>query len=78
MTDTNWNRRVWRLAGPIILANLAVPLLGAVDTAVMGHLPGPQYIGAVAVGAETMTPLRGGIIVLGGVIIERGRGYLRI
>ncbi len=55
MTDTNWNRRVWRLAGPIILANLAVPMLGAVDTAVMGHLPGPQYIGAVAVGAVIVT-----------------------
>ncbi len=44
------NRRVWRLAGPIILANLSVPLLGAVDTAVMGHLPDPMFLGAVAVG----------------------------
>ncbi len=51
MTDENWNRRVWRLAGPIILSNISVPLLGIVDTAVVGHLPGPQYIGAVAVGA---------------------------
>ena len=40
--------RVWRLAGPIILSNLSVPLLGAVDTAVMGHLPDPAYIGGVA------------------------------
>jgi multidrug resistance protein, MATE family len=45
------NRDVWRLAAPIILSNVSVPLLGAVDTAVVGHLPGPQYIGAVAVGA---------------------------
>ncbi len=45
-----WNRRVWRLAGPIILANLSVPLLGAVDTAVVGHLGDPVFIGAVAVG----------------------------
>ncbi|MCH7693721.1 MAG: MATE family efflux transporter, partial [Proteobacteria bacterium] len=51
MAAENWNRRVWRLAGPIILANISVPLLGAVDTAVVGHLPGPQSIGAVAVGA---------------------------
>lgn len=49
--DRSWHRRVWTLAGPIILSNVSVPLLGAVDTAVMGHLPGPQYIGAVAVGA---------------------------
>lgn len=45
-----WNRRVWRLAGPIILANLSVPLLGAVDTAVVGHLADPVFIGAVAIG----------------------------
>ena len=46
-----WNRRVWRLAGPIILANLTTPLLGAVDTAVVGHLPDASYIGGVAVGS---------------------------
>jgi multidrug resistance protein, MATE family len=45
------HRTVWRLAGPIILANLSVPLLGAVDTAVIGHLPDPAYLGGVAVGA---------------------------
>lgn len=35
----------------MILANLTTPLVGAVDTAVMGRLPDPAYIGAVAVGA---------------------------
>jgi len=39
------------MAGPIILSNVSVPLLGMVDTAVMGHLSEPYYIGAVAVGA---------------------------
>jgi multidrug resistance protein, MATE family len=39
------------MAWPIILANVTVPLLGAVDTAVVGHLPEPYYIGAVAIGA---------------------------
>ena len=39
------------MAWPIILANITVPLLGAVDTAVVGHLPEPYYIGAVALGA---------------------------
>lgn len=43
--------RVWALAVPVILANLSVPLLGMVDTAVMGHLDSPAYLGAVAVGA---------------------------
>ena len=45
------NRRVWQLTVPIMFANLSVPLLGAVDTAVMGHLPDAYYLGAVAVGA---------------------------
>ncbi|WP_282606594.1 MATE family efflux transporter [Pelagibius sp. Alg239-R121] len=43
--------RVWALAWPIIVTNLSTPLLGAVDTAVMGHLPDAAYIGGVAVGA---------------------------
>ncbi len=45
-----WHKRILTLAVPIILSNISVPLLGAVDTAVMGHLPDPAYIGAVAVG----------------------------
>ena len=48
---SSWNHRVWRMAGPIMISNVSVPLLGAVDTAVVGHLPGPEYIGAVAIGA---------------------------
>ena len=49
------HRRVWRLAGPIILSNITVPLLGAVDTAVVGHLPDAALIGGVAVGATIFT-----------------------
>lgn len=44
-------RESWRLAWPLILSNLSVPLLGVVDTAVVGHLPSPHYLGAVALGA---------------------------
>ena len=44
------HRRVWRIAGPIILSNVSVPLLGAVDTAVVGHLDSPVYLGGVAIG----------------------------
>ena len=46
-----WLRRAWRLAWPMVVSNLSVPLLGAVDTAVIGHLPEPHFLGAVAVGA---------------------------
>lgn len=35
----------------MILSNLSVPLLGMVDTAVMGHLDHAYYMGAVAIGA---------------------------
>jgi len=48
---TATHAQVWAMAGPIILANISVPLLGAVDTAVVGHLPEVYYIGAVAIGA---------------------------
>ena len=51
MIDTTWNRRTWALAGPVIITNISIPLLGAVDTAVVGHLPEPQSLGAIAVGA---------------------------
>jgi MATE family multidrug resistance protein len=50
-TPTKSFGRVFRLALPIILSNLSVPLMGAVDTAVMGHLPDAAYIGGVALGA---------------------------
>jgi MATE family, multidrug efflux pump len=49
------HRRIWRLAGPIIFSNVTVPLLGAVDTAVVGHLPDPALIGGVAIGATIFT-----------------------
>ena len=44
------HRRVLALAFPIVLANLTQPILGAVDTAVAGHLDGAQYLGGVALG----------------------------
>ncbi len=49
------HRAVWALAGPMIISNISVPLVGAVDTAVVGHLPGPRHIGAVALGALIFT-----------------------
>jgi MATE family multidrug resistance protein len=45
------NRAVLGIAVPIMLSNLSTPLIGLVDTAIVGHYPNPQYIGAVAVGA---------------------------
>jgi len=45
------NRDVWRIAAPMILSNVSVPLLGMVDTGVTGHLDSPIYLGAVAIGS---------------------------
>jgi multidrug resistance protein, MATE family len=50
-------RDAWRLAWPLILSNLSVPLLGIVDTAVVGHLPEPHYLGAVSIGAVAFSVL---------------------
>lgn len=45
------NKRILQLAIPNIISNLSVPLLGAVDTAVIGHLDAVYYLGAIAVGS---------------------------
>lgn len=45
------NRQILRLAIPNIISNLSVPLLGAVDTAVVGRLEHVYYLGAIAVGS---------------------------
>lgn len=45
------NRRVLAIAGPIVLSNATIPLLGAVDTGVVGQMGQAAPIGAVGVGA---------------------------
>lgn len=44
-------RQVLALALPMLLSNLTVPLLGLVDTWVIGHLDSPSLLGGVAIGA---------------------------
>ena len=48
---TSSDKALWLLALPMIFSNITVPLLGLVDTAVIGHLESPVYLGGVAVGA---------------------------
>ncbi|MGG7445880.1 MATE family efflux transporter DinF [Kosakonia oryzendophytica] len=45
------DKALWRLALPMIFSNITVPLLGLVDTAVVGHLDSAVYLGGVAIGA---------------------------
>lgn len=44
------DKALWRLALPMILSNISVPLLGLVDIAVIGHLESAIYLGGVAIG----------------------------
>ena len=41
--DLDSHRAIWRIAGPMILSAITTPLLGMVDTAVVGHLEQPWY-----------------------------------
>lgn len=49
------HKGVLAIALPIVISNISTPLLGLVDTAVMGQLGSPRYIGAVAIGAIIFT-----------------------
>lgn len=48
------DRRLWQLALPMIFSNITIPLLGLVDTAVIGHLDSAVYLSAVAVGGMVL------------------------
>jgi len=45
------NKKILNLAIPNVISNLSVPLLGVVDTALVGHLDEVYYLGALAVGS---------------------------
>ena len=44
------NRRILHLALPSILANITIPLVGLVDTAIVGHISDASAIGGIAIG----------------------------
>ncbi len=46
----NLNKEIFRIAIPNIISNISIPLLGIVDTALMGRMDDPAYIGAIALG----------------------------
>ena len=45
------DHQILRIALPAIVTNLTIPLLGLVDTAIVGHMGDAAYIGAIAVGS---------------------------
>ena len=65
IAQTRW-RHIWSLSWPIFLANITVPLVGAVDAAMMGRLDNVAYVGGVGLGALIFN------------IIYFGFGFLRM
>ncbi|MDH5452391.1 MAG: MATE family efflux transporter [Paracoccaceae bacterium] len=51
------HRRVLNIALPIVLSNATVPLLGAVDTGVVGQMGQAAAIGAVGIGAVVLASI---------------------
>jgi len=54
-SNTARHKQLFVLAIPMILSNITVPLLGMVDTAVIGHLDHAYYLGGSTVGAMIIT-----------------------
>ncbi len=49
------HRSVLSIAVPVMLSNVSTPLIGVVDTAVVGRIPDPAQIGAVALASLVFT-----------------------
>lgn len=60
-TTSFWNKeehkRILVLTGPMILANITTPLIGLVDTAVLGHMAGTHFLAGAAIGALIITQM---------------------
>lgn len=50
MKALSLNSQILRLAIPSILANITIPLVGVVDTAIVGHISSATAIGGIAIG----------------------------
>lgn len=51
------NKKVLAIALPMTAASISIPLLGLVDTAILGHLEQATYLAAVAAGSSVLTML---------------------
>lgn len=55
------DRQIFRLGVPSMVASLSVPLIGIVDTVLVGHLPNVAFLGAVSVGSVIFDVLYWGL-----------------
>ena len=58
------HKKVMAIALPLILSNLTAPLLGLVDTAVIGHLGEAKFLASITAGAWIFSFLYGNFIFL--------------
>lgn len=50
MNELTLDKEIFKISIPNIISNISIPLLGIIDTALMGRLNDPAYIGAIAIG----------------------------
>ena len=50
MKQENIHKSILRLTLPAVISNISVPLLGLVDSTIVGHMESSIYIGTVALG----------------------------
>lgn len=50
-SQLDWRKYLLNLSLPVMLSNAMIPIVGMVDTAVMGRMGSPEWIAATAVGA---------------------------
>ena len=50
--NSSLNKEILAIAVPAIVSNITTPLLGLVDTAIVGHIGAAAYIAAIALGAS--------------------------
>ncbi len=54
-------KQIHQLAIPMVISSISVPLLGIVDTAILGHLASPVYLAAVNIGVMAINMLMWGL-----------------
>ncbi len=55
LKNSTAHKQTWRIAAPMVLSNMTIPLVGLVDSAVMGHLSEDYYLAAVGLGSALFT-----------------------
>ena len=53
----NTKKKILLLSIPVFFANLAIPLVGLVDTGLMGNLGETKFIAATSIGSSVLTML---------------------